>query len=160
VPSRGVKPILGLIVLLAWPCLGLGSRAEAGFALEAATPTAERTPGSLGFEFHLILNGEEPAKPEETCSSTGSEKAPAPFTPGDAPRSPYRDLLLVPGGLSNGASSAGSPPSTGPGSGPALSFVVPSGIGTTEADSSGRLFLADERIKPPPFDSRLFRPPR
>ena len=158
--TRGVKPILGLIVLLAWPCQGVGSRAEAGFALANSPPTAECSPGSLGFEFHLILNGDEPAKPQETCSSTGTATEPAPFAPGESPRSPYRDLLLAPGGVSNGTSSAGSPSSSGPGSGMGLSFIPPSDLGMSEADSSGRLYLADERLEPPPFATRHFRPPR
>ena len=159
--SRGVKPILGLIVLLAGPCLGLGGRVEASFALGKSALAPERSPGSLGFEFQLVLNGDEPAEPEVPCPTTGTAKEPAPFMPGDSPRAPvpHRDLLLVPGGLTNGASSTGSP-SSGPGSGTGLTFILPVDFGVFGDSQSVRLVLADERFNPPPFASRLFRPPR
>ena len=160
--SRGVKPILGLILLLAWPCLGLGSRVEASFALGRSALAPERSPGSLGFEFQLVLNGDEPAEPEGNCSSTGMAKEPTPFAPGDSPRESGQplDILLIPGSLANGASSASSPSSSGSGSGANLSFILPSGVGMPEADPSGRLYLADDRLSPPPFATRFFRPPR
>ena len=159
---RGVKPILGLIVLLAWPCLGLGSRVEAGFALERSTLTPERSSGSLGFEFQLVLNGDEPTEPDRSCSTTATTKEPTPITPGDSPREPGRplDILLLPGNLANGTSCAGSPSTTGPGSGLSLSFILPSGIGMPNDSASGRRYLADDRLDPPPFATRFFRPPR
>jgi len=161
VSSRGLKPILGLIVLLAGPCLGLGGRAEASFALARSALAPERPPVSLGLEFQLVLNGEEPVEPEAPCSSTSATSEPAPVAPGESPRPParYHHILPVPTGLSNGTSSAGSPPS-GPGSGTGLIFILPSDCAMPGGGESGRLFLADERLNPPPFPSRLFRPPR
>jgi hypothetical protein len=155
-----VKPILGLIVLLAWPCLGMGSRVEAGFALGRSAFILERSAGSLGVEFQLVLNGDEPAEPEETTTSAAGNETPPP-SPRDTPRAPGRQVALPsgPGGASPGGSTAGSPPS-GPGSGTGLTFILSSDFSVQGADPSGRLFLADERLKEPPFASRLFRPPR
>jgi hypothetical protein len=160
VSSRGLKPILGLIVLVAGPFLGLSGRAEAGFALGKSALAPERSPGSMGFEFQLVLNGDEPAEPEGTSRMTGTADETSPLVPCDPPRqpAPHRDLL-IPGGLSHGASSAGSP-SPGPSSGTGLSFILPVDSGVSGGDLSGRLFLADERFNPPPFASRFFRPPR
>jgi len=159
--SRGVKPILGLIVLLAWPCLGLGGRAEASFALGGSALTPERSPGSPGFELQLVLNGDVADEPPLTHSAAGMAKETLPLAPGDSPRAPSapRDLLPVPGGPSTNGASTGTP-SAGPGSGATLSFILPLGSLVPGADPSGLLRLADERLKPPPFASRLFRPPR
>jgi hypothetical protein len=162
VSSRGLKPILGLIVLLAGPCWGLGGRAEASFALGKSALAPERSPGSLGFEFQLVLNGDQPAEPEVPSStSTNTARQPTPGMPGDSPHTPVpqRDLLLVPVDLSHGSSSTGSP-SPGSGSGTGLTFILPVDFWILGNDPAGRLFLADERFHPPPFASRLFRPPR
>jgi hypothetical protein len=150
-----VKPILGLLVLLACPCLGLGGRAQAGFALGGSALAPERAPGSLGLEFQLVLNGGEPAEPEGPPTSAPAEED-APLPPGDSPRAPAAPvhLLPVPGGTSSGA------PSSGAGSGGGLSVILPSNPEALGGDPTGRLFLADERLHPPPFASRLFRPPR
>jgi hypothetical protein len=157
-----LKPILGLLVLLAGPCWGVGGRAEASFALGKSALAPERPPASLGFEFQLVLNGDKPVELEAPCSSTGTIQESIPFAPADPPcRAPIRhhDMLLLPGGLSNGASSAGSPSSSSS-SATGLTFILPVGFGVLGGDQSVRLFLADERFNPPPFASRLFRPPR
>jgi hypothetical protein len=156
-----VKPILGLLVLLAWPCLGLGGRAQASFALGGSALAPERAPGSLGLEFQLVLNGGEPAEPEGTPSSSVPAEEATPFAPGDSPRAPAAPvhLLPIPGGLSTGTTASG-PPSSSAGSAGGLSIILPSNPAALGDDPSGRLFLADERFNPPPFPSRLFRPPR
>jgi len=158
--SRGVKPILGLIVLLAWPCLGWGGRAEASFALGRSALTPERAPGSPGFELRLVLNGDADESPV-THSSAGMAKETVPLAPGDSPRapSPPRDLLPVPGGSPANGASTGTP-SAGPGSGTGLSFIMPLACLVPGTGPSGFLFLGDDRLDPPPSASRLFRPPR
>src|SRR5213079_3159863 len=86
--SRGVKPMLGLLVLLAWPCLGWGSRAEAGFALGKLALPSQRAAGSSGPELRLVLKGEEAADPDAAHASPGMGKETPPFSPGDPPRIP------------------------------------------------------------------------
>jgi hypothetical protein len=159
--SREAKPILGLIVLLAWPCLGLGGRVEGSFALGNSALAPERPPNSLGYEFELVFNGDQPAEAERPCSKPCTAKETAPLIPGDSPRTPvpHSDLLLVPGGLSHGGTSASSP-SSGPSSGTGLTFILPVDFGVLGDQQSVRLFLADERFNPPPFAFRFFRPPR
>jgi len=160
--SRGAKLILGLIVLLAWPCLGWGSRVEASFALGRSVLPSERSASSPGFELQLVLNGGETSEPEVSYSSWGTGKETTPLEPHDSPRAPLppRDILSVlAGSFNTGASSTSAPP-VGPGSGAGLSFILPLGSLVSRASQSGLLFLADERLDSLPFASRLFRPPR
>jgi len=58
---------------------------------------------------------------------------------------------------SNGMSttSSGSPGGAGTGL-----LILPQQAAAPEPGRGTRLLLADERLKPPPFSSRLFRPPR
>jgi len=157
-----VKPILGLFVLLAWPCLGWGSRAEASFALGKSALAPEGSPGEPGFELRLVLNGMEAGEPERTSSSSSLGKETTPFGPGDPPRTPEtpRDFLPVPGGsLTHGATSTGAP-SAGASAATGLPFILPLGSLLLGGGPPRRLFLADERLNPQPIASRLFRPPR
>jgi hypothetical protein len=159
--TRGVKPILGLIVLLTWPCLGLGSRAEASFALGRSHLTSGRSAGASGFELQLVLNGEE-TESKASPSSLGMGKESTPFAPSEPSRAPFPPRNLLPRFidlLTAGESSTGTS-STGPSSGPGLPFILPSGLLGPGVDQSGILLLADERVSPPSSASRLFRPPR
>jgi len=147
-------------VLLAWPLLGPGSRAEAGFALERSALTAGQTTGSLGVEFQMVLNGGAPAEPERNDFAGDEAQESIRSLPAEAPFGPTQPLDLLAafasptGGAPAGPSSAGSGPVAG------LTFVLPLGVELVSVLRSGRLFLADERLNPPPFASRLFRPPR
>jgi len=158
--SRGGKPILGLIVLLAWPLLGLGGRAQASFSLGQLSRESHRPKCSLGFEFELVLNGEEQTEAAH-ANSPGGMSGETPSVPEADPAQrgfPQRPLPR-PSDLQTGTSS-GPAPSTGPGGGAGLSLFPPVPAPVLGHDVSGLLFLANERLKPPPFPSRLFRPPR
>jgi len=139
--SRVAKSLIGLLVLLAWPCLGLGGSARAAFVI------------TLGADEALVSGASSGGAGEEGGSrDTG--------TPGRASLPRH----LVPAGPSfQPSSTAGGTTSSGPGAGPG----GPGLVGLLIADSprlqsvgTGILFLSDERFKPPPFASRLFRPPR
>jgi len=156
----GLKPILGLLMLLAWPCLGLGSRVEASFAL--SPERLKRTSGSPGAEIRLYLNSDE-MEQFGTGPGTGPRDDSIPITPNDAPLrlKLLRGFLAVPCTSQGEGSSSSSSSSSGSGSGSGLSFLclLLSSAGPP-AETSERLFLADERYKLPPFASRWFRPPR
>ena len=158
--SRGVKPILGLIVLLAWPCLGWGGRAEANFALGQFSHQPDRPGCAFGFEFALVLNGGDQAE-ASAAGSPGGTSADTPSVPEADP--PLRVFPRAPipahGDLQTGASSGPAPP-TGPGGGAGLSPLLPPHAPVLGREVSGLLFLANDRLRPPPFPSRLFRPPR
>jgi hypothetical protein len=156
----GTKQLLGLFVLLIWPCLGLGSRAEASFAL--TPPAQKRTPGWLGVEVRLYLNGDETEQPG-AAPGNGPREDPSPITPNDAHLRLrlLRDLLAVPCGPQGEGSSSSGSSSPGSGSGSGMSCLcLPLGSAGPQTEPSARLFLADERYRPPSFASRLFRPPR
>ncbi len=162
VVSRSAKLILGLSVLLACPELGLGNRAQASFALAPLSREQDRPKCSLGFEFELVLNGEE-SKEIPGTTSAGAVRDEAPAAPGPAqPPTPrdLRGLFHVQDGLqSNGASSSSPAPSSGPG-GSGLYLVPPQSAQVLGVEVSEFLFLTDNQFKPPAFPSRLFRPPR
>lgn len=151
--------MLGLTVLLAWPCLGLSGRAEASFALAPSKLTEDRL---LAAEFQHRLNSDKTDEHEEHGATGGrlidEERPFAPPCPTAPPR--FRDLFpAYSGSQSQGASSTGgSPPGSGAGVG--MPFILTFEALLAGAERGGRLFLADERFKPPPFTSRWFRPPR
>jgi hypothetical protein len=160
--SRELKPIFGLVVLLAWPCVGLGGRAEAGFALGRTPKLPGRSAEAPGFELRLVITGETTAEVEQTSSSSGIRIETPTHSPADSSRLPFlpRDLLLFfADALSNGTSSAGTG-SVVSGAASSLPFILPSGLLGPGVDQSGLLLLADEHLSPSPFASRLFRPPR
>jgi hypothetical protein len=64
------------------------------------------------------------------------------------------------GGIANSGVGSTSAPSGATGSHLAPSLGADPPVGVLGGDHSERLFLADERFNPPPFPSRLFRPPR
>ncbi len=156
---RGAKLILGLLVLLAGPAVGLGGRVQASFAL--GQPAPERPKGSFGLEFELVLNGEQ-GEPASSSGAAVREEVPSVPEP-EAPSWPHRPgkPRPVPGDLQpSGTSSGAGSPSSGAGVAAGSSFLPPLSAQVFGAAVSGRLFLANERLKPPPFPSRLFRPPR
>jgi hypothetical protein len=159
---RRVKPILSLIVLLAWPCLGLGGRADASFALAASALEPRCCLGQPGFELQLALHHDTTENP--VVSAAGSAGREEPTWPAPGPSHWDWFLLnycfLALGDLPiNGSSCAGFP-SAGSSSVPGMTCILLSASAVPTAEGAGWLFLADERFKPPPFASRRFRPPR
>jgi len=159
--SRSAKLILGLTVLLACPDLGLDSRAQASFALAQGTRETDRPTCSLGFEFRLVLNGEGAEAPASLSSGAVRDEAPSLPEP-EAPRKPELPGKPAPahGDFQTNGASSGAGPSIGAGWGAGLSLLPPLRAQLLGAEVTERLFLANERLKPPPFASRLFRPPR
>jgi hypothetical protein len=148
-------------VLLTWPCLGLGSRVEASFAL--APLTGERFLRSPGFEVQLVLNGDESEQPSTASSAAETRDNSNPLVPSDSPHGRIlpRDFLAVPYTSQGDSSSSTGPSSSGTGSGQGMAFMLlPVGSSVAQAKLSERLFLANARYWRPPFTSRLFRPPR
>jgi hypothetical protein len=157
--SRGVKPILCLIVLLAWPCLGWGGRAEAGFARGVALASGQ-TLDPLGGELQPFACGENETRADMAPPKSGKDiPAPAPDGPGHTPTSP-RDLLLVLGGSLGGGMSSRGGSSAPPGGGAGLLCLLPFVSHVPGADPSGLMLPEDERLPLPSSASRLFRPPR
>jgi hypothetical protein len=142
VSMRRIRRILPLVVLLAWPCLGLGGSARAGFALV------------------LAVDGAELEKSSESSSSGGADPSKNGRDPAFAEL--FRRLTPAWQGLQSSSSSSGtsSPSPTSGSGGSGLVGTLTQDCPLTGFEESERLFLADERFKPPPFASRLFRPPR
>jgi hypothetical protein len=154
------NPIPGLIVLLASSTLGLGGRVQANFALERPTRWPDQANCPLGFELVLVLRGEEPDEAPRVCS-TGGMSAETSLEPiADLPQRPLLARRLNPadGNLRTGDS--GPAPPTGPGWGPGMCLLLPPSAPALAGPRSTRLFLAAQQFRPPPFASRLFRPPR
>jgi hypothetical protein len=146
--------LLPLILLVAAPLLGVGGRAQASFILPHSL-AARPNPGSF-------LDGTPPADGDAMEASPSME--------GDISQELhwlYKDgepLLISPASAKFGTTSGGdgcSSPSEGPGSqstsqSPALTTPPP-----VDAPAlKGVLFLETAQRRPPPFPSRLFRPPR
>jgi hypothetical protein len=159
--SRGVTPILSLIVLLAWPFLGWGGRAEAGFALRRVATHSGRLPGSTGAEFVLFVD-EQDACGVGLAGSTSSPGENAPLAPSDPsrPTGLLRSPFLLASGSETGGTSSTRSPSSGPQAGTGQGFILPVASRLSGTEQSGLLFLADERLDCPLIASRLFRPPR
>jgi len=139
--SRVAKPLFGLIVLLACPWLGASARA--------------------GFALVVPFDGEQTGCGAALWGDTGDEDRPSnEGSPWAAPL-PAK-VLLAWSGLQTG-SGAGSTSTSGPtagAGGTGLAGILAPNSSPPLAGGGSLLFLADERFKPPPFASRLFRPPR
>jgi hypothetical protein len=158
--SRGVKPIVGLLVLLAWPCLGWGGRAEAGF-LRGVALAPRQSVDPLAGESQTFAGGENEGQSDMAPPLVGGEDAPAP-APGGPNRTPAspRDLLLVFGGSPGGMSSRGGPTEQTGWGATGQPFVQPYVSPVPDADASVLLPPGDECLAPPLAKSRHFRPPR
>jgi hypothetical protein len=153
-PLRFLLPVT---LLVAAPLLGVGGRAQAGYL--APVSVAER-PHADSF-----LDGAPQADSDDMgpAASTNGDFAPdfrSDDNDGQALLTPPAAPTLAPFGASSG--DAGSPaPSDGAGAQntgqpPALTAQPP-----TDAPALvGALFLQTVLRRPPPFPSRLFRPPR
>jgi hypothetical protein len=131
--------VFGLIALLAW--LGPVSSAEAGLTFDRAA-----------------LNPAEPMPILDQQFSGTAERPPAEQE--GQRRSPLPHPDHLPADAAHHGTSAPPGPSSGPGPGASLACLVSPSCWGLAPDAGQRLYLADERFKPPPFTSRLFRPPR
>jgi hypothetical protein len=135
---------LSLAVLLAWPLLGGGNQTQAAFLIPGNGST-DSSRGMSTLEF-----GSQPDYPNTPTEKRLSE-----------------DLAWLLGvdplrgsGLTRAGSGCGSPPS-----GPSLSgsvFVADSSsaVNLSPLSVARWLYFEDVHYRPPPFASRLFRPPR
>jgi hypothetical protein len=147
-----LQPVLALAVLVAGPLLGCRGEVCAGLVLNQAAPPSlslgllDREAGSSSSSFQGSGEGAPPLD---------VDAEPAPGRPGKEARAADR----LPGGLRPSDGGAGSPPS-GPGSGGPVLYAIVSAPVVPQATRSALLFLNDTLSWPPPFASRLFRPPR
>jgi hypothetical protein len=157
--SRVAKPLLALIVLLAW--LGLGDSARASFVIRQRTSSPKRVQTSAGFTLVVMLDEEESGPSELPADGTSDQdRSRNEGNPWAAPLP--GPLLLAWSGVQTG-SGAGSTSTSGPTSTPGgvgLTAILDPNSTAPPAEGANLLFLAEERFKPPPFASRLFRPPR
>jgi hypothetical protein len=137
------RNILRLVLLLTWLCLGMVGSARAGFALVLTTGAEEI--GNSG-AFTGNAGHDERLENERVPEHTALPRRLSTAWPG------------LPTTSSSGGMSSSSPGSAPGGSGliGALTVACP----PLGAEAAERMFLVDERFKPPPFSSRLFRPPR
>jgi len=151
VRSRVAKPLFGLIVLLAWPWLGLGGSARACFVLGPLAAPPERESSSAG----LALDGTLDSGARYDATADAERQSPK-------GSSWWANLSPAWHGLQTGAATGGmSPFESAPGAGgPGLVGILAPDFPPDGGEKAERLFLGDERFKPPPFASRLFRPPR
>jgi len=159
-PSR-MKLGLCLLVLLSTPFTGLVSRAEASFMLRP-TAAAEVIDPSGWLEPLLRLDSSWQGEPVSgpPASSTGE----APLVPAEeeGSRNPQLPRTFTPAypDLQHGGSMSTDSAPSGFGAGGGLYPLTTSSDNLAGPNASERLFLAEDRQKPPPFSSRLFRPPR
>jgi hypothetical protein len=149
VPPRLRKPLLGLIALLACPWAGLSGRADASFQLGQP---AEGATGAL-FDAYSPSGEARGTAAQELTEDPAPGRAPLPNKqrPG-----PVRvDLQQNGGATSSDSSSSG-----GPGSGVGTPYSEGMGLQIASKKASGSLILAEQHLRPGPFGSRLFRPPR
>lgn len=144
-----LRSLLPLTVLVAGPLLGLGGRAQAGYVPQT----------SLSVGTHADLFGVADAEETESAAADVAlpgDDLPTRFEPPGLPLQESPSFGLIPSG-------AGSQPSPGAGSGAAGSGHVFAVAALPAADPPalvGVLFLESSAHRPPPFPSRLFRPPR
>jgi hypothetical protein len=152
-PLRFLLPVT---LLVAAPLLGVGGRAQAGYL--APTSLADQPRGDS------FLAGAPQTEPDDMGAAASTDTG---ITPNSDPNEnkDERTLLrsLPAPGSPFGASSGGAgapPPSNGPG---AQGGQAPALTARPPADAPalvGALFLEAAQRRPPPFPSRLFRPPR
>jgi hypothetical protein len=158
--SRVAKPLFGLTVLLACPWLGLGSSARACFVLGQFASPLERAKLSGDLALVVPLDAEETGSGGASSGGMGDEdRRSNEGSPGPAnlPRQVSPAWRFPTGSVAGGTSSSGPTPGAGAAGLVGILTLAARPLGVDGAD---RLFLRDERFKPPPFASRLFRPPR
>lgn len=147
-----VQPVIALALGLVLPCLTTSSRLQAGYVpiSTSQTPNNESAPG-LCVEFGFSS--------EKSCSQATPDS-----DPGQqhkvAPSIPPLDLDPANLPLSQGGGAGGtSSPGSGSG-GPAQQISLSMAAYLPDLKLVGLLAFEQDRDQPPPFPSRLFRPPR
>ena len=143
---RDMKHLAPLLVLLACPFLGQGGRAEAGFTVGQLQVVTQGDSNALSFELTPALGG-------EPRQDTSSAERSAPRFDWPLEKSPGNNGPEACEGMS-------SAPSAGPSAPGGMPLAASVDKEPPEGTATGRLFLCNERFKPPPFASRWFRPPR
>jgi hypothetical protein len=133
--------VFGLIALLAW--LGPVGSAEAGLTFNRAALSLAGADLTPGLDQQLSGTAERPPAEQE-----GQRRSPL-------PRADH-----LPADAAHHGTSAPPGPSSGQGPGASLACLASPSCWGLAPDAGRRLYLADERFKPPSFASRLFRPPR
>jgi hypothetical protein len=160
VPTQSRKPFFIATLLLTCPWLGGGNRAEGCFALSqsAAGPHQSRTAFTSELQPALSADSAPAAGTSISSSARTGESPPERPTPEEhEDRVPTLWSLVT--SQTGGASSSGAGP-TGAGSGACQSGILPLDPQMPKDTLASSLCLAESRFKPPPFCSRLFRPPR
>jgi hypothetical protein len=146
-----------LALVVAAPLLGLGGSARAGYL--APVSLVSRTPVGAFSDGLSQSNGDDGASAPASDESTPDINPPY---DGSDPQSPsYGPAFagLSPTYFGAGAGSPGPSFDSGPGS----SSPMPGVVTRPETDApalAGTLFLESADRRPPPFPSRIFRPPR
>jgi len=150
------------LVILAVLLLELagGGSARACFVVGPLNSSPERAKALVGLALVAPFDEEDAPEGGTTSGGKGDEDRPrnegAPWVD-DLPRQhPAWHGLQT-------SSTAGASTASGPASGPGVSglmFVLASGPALLGAERAEALFLVAKRFTPPPFASRLFRPPR
>src|SRR5262249_19246845 len=111
VQSCITKPLIGLLVLLAWPCLGPGGSARACFVLRQSATNPGQAKSSAGPALLVTLDAEADGYGIASSGGAGDEDHP---TKDDLPRGVRLPLELTPAwtGLQTSSSTGGmfSPP--------------------------------------------------
>jgi hypothetical protein len=149
---RAVRYLLPLSALLAAPLLGGGGFARAGFVV----PTSAINRPHIAF----LSNDAPPADLDNTSMAVASEEGRGHVEfQRDGGEEVPPSLRPHPGAAPT--SGAGQSSSGGPGAGG--SYQHPAAADRPQSDPTvvvGFLFLEEGSRRPPPFPSRLFRPPR
>jgi hypothetical protein len=134
---------LSLAILFAWPLLGGGSQAHASFLVPSPIPSSESG-----------MNGCDTAAPDSERNQEADKQ------PGrDIPvRVNGVDPLLA--GAQTGAGAAGASGSSTVGGSVLQAAAVFSHVNLAPLPVVRWLYFEDVHFRPPPFSSRLFRPPR
>ena len=148
--------LLPVTLLVAAPLLGVGGRAQAGYL----TPTSLADRPQAG----SFLSGAPQADSDDMGAAASTDMGVTPNSDPNENKDERTLLRSLPAPVSQYSASsggAGAPPSNGPdtrggGQPPALTAPPP----TEAPDLVGALFLQAAQHRPPPFPSRLFRPPR
>jgi hypothetical protein len=148
--------LLPLAVLAAAPLVGVGGRAQAGYMAPASLVDRPHADSFAG--------GATQAGADEMGAGADGFRLDADPQRDDGPARLESPALPPPGyaAFGHGANGAGSQPAPdGPGGGG--SGHVPAATSRPAAEApapAGVLFLESSAHRPPPFPSRLFRPPR
>jgi hypothetical protein len=141
---------ISLLALAVGPLLGFGARAQAGYLVTdpAARPAILDSSAGAGATATKVVEPQQKRNDENRS---------------DAPW--HSDRLLTTHhlwwmGLGQSGTGAGSIPTSSGSSGSALHATVGTRLALPPVQLTGWLYIDELQSRPPPFPSRLFRPPR